>query len=63
MWVVVMPGPYLLLLHILVTALTFDQAPLCLWMCVSHHHVRINNIITRGLSVVYHMLIISADPL
>ena len=61
MWVVVMPFPHLFLLHI-VTVLSFEQAPLFLWMCVSHHHVRIN--VTRALSVVYHiiMLSISAEP-
>ena len=32
-----------------------------LWMCVSHQHFRIN--VTRALSVVYHMLSISAEPL
>ena len=56
-----MPGPYLFLLHILVTVLSFEQAPLCLWMCVSHIHVRIN--VTRALCVVYHMLSISAAAL
>ena len=61
MWVVVMPCPCLLLLHILVTELILEQAPLCLWMCVSHHHVRIN--VTRALRVVYHILSISAESL
>ena len=49
MWFVVVPSVYVLLLQILVTVLSFDQAPLCLWMCVSHYHVRIN--VTLALSI------------
>ena len=61
MWVVFMPFPHLFLLHLLVTVSSFEQAPLCLWMCVSHHHFRIN--VTRVFSAFYNMLSISADSL
>ena len=61
MWVVVMPCPCLILHHILVSVMSIEHAPLCLWMCVSHHHVRIN--VARALCVVYHILSISAKYL
>ena len=60
-WIVVITVPYLFLLYILVTVLSFEQAPLCLWMCVSHHHFRIN--VTQAFSAFYNMLSISADSL
>ena len=62
MWIVVLPSAYELLFQILVTVLSFEQAPLCLWMSVSQHHVRIN--VTRAFSAFYNnMLSISAEYL